>query len=72
MVVNHMTGSGGSGTGSAGSSFNAPTLTFPSYSSNDFNCCNAFGAGNCASGAKCYTSNCDIGNYGNPQEVCLL
>ena len=69
MVVNHMTGSGGSGTGSGGSGFHAPDLSFPAFGPNDFNCCNSFGAGNCNDGAKCYTQSCDIGDYGNPQEV---
>ena len=73
MVVNHMCGiDGASGTGSGGSSFDTGSLTFPDYNEDDFNCCSGFGGGvdgNCNDGATCYTSNCGIGDYNNPQEV---
>ena len=70
MVVNHVCGiDGSSGTGSGGSYYDTGSLTFPDYSENDFNCCNSFGQGNCADGAVCYTSNCEISDYNNPQEV---
>lgn len=69
-----MTGSGGYGTGSGGSGFDARSLDFSGvpYGSNDFNCCNSFGAGNCDSGARCYTSSCDISDYNKPQEVIFM
>ena len=70
MVINHVCGiDGSSGTGSGGSYFDTSTLTFPDYSEQDFNCCDAFGEGNCADGATCYTSDCGIGDYNNEQEV---
>ena len=70
IIFNHMCGiDGSSGTGSGGSYYDTATLEFPQYSWRDFNCCNAFGSGNCESGATCWTGNCGVYDYGNPQEV---
>ena len=60
---------GTSGTGSGGSFYDTSTLTFPHYSEDDFNCCQAYDEGNCLDGAQCETSNCGIGDYNNVQEV---
>jgi alpha-amylase len=62
MVVNHMTGAGGSGTGSAGSSFDADTLNFPAvpFGPNDFNCCQC---------SMCTTGSCDIESYNDVNQV---
>ncbi len=62
VVINHMTWSGAYGTGTAGSSFDARSLDFPGvpYSSWDFNCCNC---------DMCGTSNCEISDYDNVNEV---
>lgn len=62
MVVNHMVGAGGTGTGSAGSSFDADNLQFPAvpYGPNDFNCCQC---------DMCTTSSCDIDSYQDVNQV---
>ncbi|KAK7490507.1 hypothetical protein BaRGS_00018293, partial [Batillaria attramentaria] len=60
VVINHMTGAGGYGTGTGGSQWNGGTLNYPAvpYSSLDFN-----GAHNC------HTHDGNIHDYNNPQEV---
>ena len=62
-VINHMTGSGAYGTGTAGSNYDARSLSFPAagFGPNDFNCCHC---------SVCGSSDCNIGNYNNPNEVC--
>ena len=61
MVVNHVCGiDGTSGTGSGGSFYDTSTLTFPQYSEDDFNCCQAYDEGNCLNGAQCDTGSCGI------------
>lgn len=37
LIINHMTGAGMSGTGTGGSDFDGPSLSYPEYSSWDFN-----------------------------------
>ena len=65
MVVNHMVGAGGTGTGSAGSYYDADSLEFPAvpYGPNDFNCCFC---------SDCSSSNCGVNDYNNPAEVCTM
>ena len=64
MVVNHMCAiDGTSGTGSGGSFYDTSTLTFPHYSEDDFNCCQAYDEGNCLNGAQCDTSSCGNDDY---------
>ena len=70
MVVNHMCSIDGTGgTGSGGSFYDTSTLTFPHYSEDDFNCCQAYDEGNCLNGAQCDTSSCGIQNYNDVEEV---
>lgn len=59
MVINHMCGAGGTGTGTGGTSFNANTESFPGvpYSSLDFN------------DANCHSKSGDIENYQDPNQV---
>ncbi|XP_035658299.1 pancreatic alpha-amylase-like [Branchiostoma floridae] len=60
VVINHMCGAGGSGHGTAGSHFNADSLDFPGvpFGPNDFNDC-----------GTCGTSDCNIHNYGDANQV---
>lgn len=60
VVINHMTGSGGTGQGTGGSSYDANSLQFPGvpYGPTDFN-----------DGSNCHTSDLSIHNYQNPEEV---
>ncbi|KAK7482695.1 hypothetical protein BaRGS_00026104, partial [Batillaria attramentaria] len=60
VVINHMTGASGSGTGTGGSSWNGGSLQYPGvpYGPNDFN-----------DGSACHTGDGNIHNYGNPEEV---
>lgn len=72
VVINHMVGiNGEAGVGTGGSPFDTATLDFPGvpYSWSDFNCCHSSGTGNCEHGATCYTSNCEISDYSNAEEV---
>jgi len=59
VVINHMCGVGGTGTGTAGSAFDANTYDFPSvpYTSADFN------------DANCQTSSGMIEDYGQAEQV---
>lgn len=61
VVINHMTGSGRTGKGTGGSSFNAPNLQFPEYSSADFNSNGA--------GGNCPSRSGDIEDYSNPEQA---
>ncbi|XP_005103373.1 alpha-amylase [Aplysia californica] len=60
VVINHMCGGGGSGSGTGGTHFDADTLSFPGvpYGSSDFN-----------DGSNCHSGNGHINNYNNPEEV---
>lgn len=60
VVVNHMTGVGGSGTGTGGTYYDAGKLSYPGvpFSSWDFN-----------DGAQCHTGDLNIHNYQNAEEV---
>jgi len=60
VVVNHMCGSGGSGQGTGGTSFNADSLQFPGvpFGPNDFN-----------DQSSCPTGDLQIHDYNNAQEV---
>ncbi|KAL3892174.1 hypothetical protein ACJMK2_004408 [Sinanodonta woodiana] len=60
VVMNHMTGSGGSGQGTGGSQWDGNSLSFPGvpFSSWDFN-----------DASTCSTSDLNIHNYQNVQEV---
>jgi alpha-amylase len=58
VIMNHMTGSGRSGQGSGGSSYNAGSKTFPEYSAPDFN-----------DRSKCPSSSGDIENYNDVNQV---
>jgi len=61
-VINHMCGAGsGTGIGSAGSSYNSHEMQFPGvpYGPSDFNDCSQ----------QCTTSNCDIENYLDANQV---
>ncbi|KAK7100025.1 alpha-amylase-like isoform X2 [Littorina saxatilis] len=60
VVVNHMTGSGGRGSGTGGSHYDGGSLSYPGvpFGPNDFN-----------NGANCHTGDGNIHNYGNPEEV---
>ena len=71
MVINHMTGSDGVGTGSAGSEFDAASLSFPGvpYGPDDFNCCEQLGIGNCVDGYVCTTGQCEIEDYNDVSQV---
>ncbi|CAH1784331.1 unnamed protein product [Owenia fusiformis] len=60
LVVNHMAGKGRSGTGSGGTSFNSDANDFPGV---------PFSDGNFNSKEKCGTSNGNIVNYGDAQQV---
>jgi len=64
-VVNHMTGLGRTGQGSAGSNFNADNHDFPGV---------PFGPNDFTPRDLCPSSNGDIQNYGDPNEVrnCML
>jgi hypothetical protein len=57
VVINHLTGHGASGTGSAGSSFDGPSQSYPGipYSTLDF-----------------HQPYCDISNYNDPINVSTL
>nr|AFE48186.1 amylase [Spondylus violaceus] len=59
-VINHMTGAGGSGHGTAGSPWNGQTLSYPGvpFSGWDFN-----------SGNECHSSDMNIHNYNDANEV---
>ncbi|XP_076812739.1 alpha-amylase B-like [Clavelina lepadiformis] len=59
IVINHMCGGGGTGTGTAGTYFDANTKDFPAvpYSAADFN------------DGNCYTSSGGIENYGDANQV---
>ncbi|GFR61967.1 alpha-amylase [Elysia marginata] len=59
VVLNHMTGSGGKGTGTAGTYFDADSLQFPGvpYGPTDFN------------SDKCFTGDGSIHNYNNAEEI---
>ncbi len=59
-VINHMTGSGGTGHGTAGSSYDANSLHFPGvpFGPTDFN-----------DGSNCHSGDMSIHNYNNPEEV---
>nr|AEI58894.1 amylase [Pteria penguin] len=59
-VVNHMTGSGGSGTGTGGSHWDGGSLSYPGvpFSSWDFN-----------SFSECHSGDGNIHNYNDPNEV---
>ncbi|XP_055958799.1 alpha-amylase [Patella vulgata] len=59
-VVNHMTGAGGTGYGTGGSSYDANSLNFPGvpFGGNDFN-----------GGNECHSSDGSIHNYNNAEEV---
>lgn len=59
-VINHMTGTGGSGTGTAGSHWDGDSLSYPGvpYSAWDFN-----------TGNECHSSDMNIHNYNDPTEV---
>lgn len=58
VIMNHMTGSGRSGQGSGGSSYNADSKTFPEYSAPDFN-----------DRSKCPSGSGDIEDYNDPNQV---
>ncbi|KAK3593460.1 hypothetical protein CHS0354_020226 [Potamilus streckersoni] len=60
LVINHMTGSGGGGTGTGGSHWDGNSLSYPGvpYSNLDFN-----------DGSKCHTGDLNIHNYNNAEEV---
>lgn len=60
VVINHMTGAGGSGSGTGGSHWDGGSLSYPGvpYSSWDFN-----------SGSECSTGDGNIHNYNDPNEV---
>nr|BAM74656.1 alpha-amylase [Haliotis discus hannai] len=59
-VINHMTGVGGTGQGTAGSSYDANQLKYPGvpYGPTDFN-----------DNSNCHTGDMQIHNYNNPEEV---
>lgn len=60
VVINHMTGAGGTGHGTGGSSYDANALQFPGvpFGPTDFN-----------DGSNCHTGDLNIHNYNNPEEV---
>ncbi|KAH9519908.1 hypothetical protein Btru_071218 [Bulinus truncatus] len=60
VVINHMTGAGGTGHGTGGSTYDAGALQFPGvpFGPTDFN-----------DGSNCHTSDLNIHNYNNPEEV---
>ncbi|XP_012937452.2 alpha-amylase [Aplysia californica] len=60
VVINHMCGGGGTGSGTGGSHYDANTLNFPAvpYGSSDFN-----------DGSNCHSSDGNIHNYNNAEEV---
>lgn len=60
VVINHMTGASGSGSGTGGSKWNGGTLHYPGvpYGPNDFN-----------NGANCHTGDGQIHDYGSADEV---
>lgn len=60
VVVNHMTGVGGKGQGTAGTSFDADGLQFPGvpFGPTDFN-----------DGSMCHSGDLSIHDYSNPEEV---
>ncbi|KAK2139807.1 hypothetical protein LSH36_1599g00011 [Paralvinella palmiformis] len=64
VVINHMTGAGGTGNGSAGTPYNADEccLNFPTvpYSKEDFSTCNC---------GDCCTRSCDIENYQDSEQL---
>lgn len=62
---------GTSGTGSGGCTYDSGALSFPCvpYGNDDFNCCDAFGNGNCGGGATCYTGSCGIDSYSDVDQV---
>ena len=62
MVVNHMVGAGGTGTGSGGSYFDADKLEFPGvpFGPNDFNCCYC---------SDCSSGSCGIESYSDKNQV---
>jgi len=60
VVINHMTGASGSGTGTGGSHWDGGSLNYPGvpFGPNDFN-----------GGNECHSGDGNIHNYGNPEEV---
>jgi len=60
-VINHMTGAGGSGTGTGGSPYDGPSYSYPGvpFGTNDFN----------KYPAECPNPSGTIGDYNNPIEV---
>ncbi|XP_076435569.1 alpha-amylase-like [Babylonia areolata] len=60
VVINHMTGAGGSGIGTGGSPWNGGDLSYPAI---------PFIAGDFNDASKCPTQDLNIHNYNNPEEV---
>ncbi|XP_076462136.1 alpha-amylase-like [Babylonia areolata] len=60
VVINHMTGAGGSGTGTGGTHWDGGRLSYPGvpYGPNDFN-----------DGSNCHSGDGSIHDYTNPEEV---
>ena len=60
VVINHMTGAGGKGSGTGGTYFDADTLQFPGvpFGPTDFN-----------DDSTCFSGNGNINNYQNKDEI---